>query len=75
MQYCSTKCAEEDWKWHKDFCRKKQEKKRKRKLEKKQEEDVGEATMGKQEKAVHVQEKTVIEEERCSAMVSALKLN
>ena len=30
MRYCSKRCAEEDWKWHKDFCRKKQEKKEKR---------------------------------------------
>ena len=79
MQYCSMKCAEEDWKWHKDFCRKKQDKKKKkrrRKAEEEQEEAVGKATEEKEENgAGHFHEEAVLEEIECSAMVTALKLN
>merc|ERR1719341_3049217 len=58
MRYCSGKCAEEDWKWHKDFCRKTQEK---------QEKDTGEETREKKKKrkaAGEKQEKDTGEETR-----------
>ena len=61
MRYCSDiKCAEEDWKYHKDFCRKKQEKMRRRRgqAEEKEKGDAGE--VGKEE---------------CSALLGELNLD
>ena len=64
MRYCSEKCAEEDWKWHKDFCRKKQLKKEKK--EKKSRKEKEEKCAGEEE--------TREKEKECSAMMATLKL-
>merc|ERR1712032_803030 len=63
MRYCSKKCAEADWKWHKDFCRKRQKKKMKKRGRKAEEKEVVGDVRKEKEEGCRVHEW------ECSAMV------